>query len=469
MVQTQQSNEKGTRVELELSPIFRPVDLDLKRVPEPPVKEDPLESPPNSPPPSPKGRQSKPLSNTKEFEAEKQEPKKKKGSTILFSAFTMMNNTVGPSMLTLPFAIKQGGIIPGICFLILVAIISDDTARIYTRLAEQTGYYTHKEVHNLAFKFGGVLAEVSVIVFSFGAMLARVVVMSELIPPLMRIWGAPAGAWYASSYFTAGMVVLLVFAPMSFFRRLKMLKQACAIAIAIFWLISFLVVGQGIYRLATQGMPSSVAVASPNFLGCISILFSAFFMHNNCLVIFRELRAKSVKRMYTVTHLAQIASAILFICTSLFGYLTFGADTPSNILSGYDPRSPLIMVAQIALMLAVSTSYPIWLFSMRESIDNLFFYRFKFHWVRLIIITILILCASYGVAMAVPNLQFAFGVLMGLSATYVGFSMPYICSLRVFRKTITRAQAVFTVLKMIFASALGCLSVGMNIYEIAAK
>ena len=63
--------------------------------------------------------------------------------------------------------------------------------------------------------------------------------------------------------------------------------------------------------------------------------------------------------------LAAVILLIVYDSVSVFSYLQFGSGISSNILKLYNASHPLVLVAMIAFMIKIFTTYPITLWSAR--------------------------------------------------------------------------------------------------------
>jgi len=98
--------------------------------------------------------------------------------------------------------------------------------------------------------------------------------------------------------------------------------------------------------------------------------------------------------------------------------------TPDNILSAF-PDDILFIVIKIGYTLVILFSYPLLNFATRNGADNLFFSNYQpAPWWRLLAEAIVIIVASYVIAIFVPSIGTIFGLIGATVGQLVIFVNP---------------------------------------------
>ena len=132
--------------------------------------------------------------------------------------------------------------------------------------------------------------------------------------------------------------------------------------------------------------------------------------------------------------------ASIFMATSVFGYLLFGDDTLSDVLSNFDadlgvPYSKVFAdMVRVGYALHIMLVFPLINFSLRLILDSLLFPRaakpLALDNRRFISLTLCVIGISWVAACYVPDIWDAFQITGSTVAALIAFIIPAILVLR---------------------------------------
>jgi sodium-coupled neutral amino acid transporter 2 len=128
------------------------------------------------------------------------------------------------------------------------------------------------------------------------------------------------------------------------------------------------------------------------------------------------------------------------MATSVFGYLLFGEDTLSDVLSNFDadlevPYSQVFAdLVRVGYAIHIILVYPLLQFSLRVILDGLLFPEATTPLAldnrRFIPLTVCVLGISWAVACYVPDIWYAFQITGSTVGALIGFIIPAVLVLR---------------------------------------
>lgn len=162
--------------------------------------------------------------------------------------------------------------------------------------------------------------------------------------------------------------------------------------------------------------------------------------------IYHELEGRSERRMLIITRVSLLLCTAIYLCTSLAGYLLFGAATASDILVNFD--HDLGIQFEAAVNVAIRSSYvlhiilvfPIIFYSLRNTTDSILFPDAETHvteaGARFFWISAGGLLVVYLGAVAVPNIWIAFEITGATATMCLSFFFPGVLALRYARPAV---------------------------------
>jgi solute carrier family 38 (sodium-coupled neutral amino acid transporter), member 10 len=125
-----------------------------------------------------------------------------------------------------------------------------------------------------------------------------------------------------------------------------------------------------------------------------------------------------------------LVSSTIYLIVGIFGYFTFASAVSGNILTNYEDTEVTVQIGRIALTFTILFSYPIVSFPLKIVLSNALFKNVcpGFANTHSIVINMAITCgiifSTFLVAVFVPDVSLIFGLLGGLTLSFVCFVIP---------------------------------------------
>ena len=153
--------------------------------------------------------------------------------------------------------------------------------------------------------------------------------------------------------------------------------------------------------------------------------------------ILNELEKSSDSK--TVIQTSLLLCTSIYLATSVFGYLLFGEDTLTDVLSNFDvdlgvPHSAILSdIVRVGYAVHLMLVFPLLNFSLRINLDGLIFPRagpLSLDIRRFSFLTFCLVISSFIGASFIPDIWHAFQLTGSTSAVCLGFVFPGILVLR---------------------------------------
>jgi amino acid permease len=140
------------------------------------------------------------------------------------SVLTILASTVGVGILSLPYAVNLSGLYQGIVLFILGMCVSLYTCQLLILTAEKTGHLTYESIGNEL--YGSkmrIFAEVNMIINNYGCAIAYIVLLKDLIPNCLRLYGV-TNEIATNSYMWGCLICLVIVYPLSLKKQISALR-----------------------------------------------------------------------------------------------------------------------------------------------------------------------------------------------------------------------------------------------------
>ena len=393
-------------------------------------------------------------------------------------AFNLLQSTMGVGILSLSGAVSQTGIVISSVLLIILSIAAVLSVTLLMKSAALQIKRTAREsprrdvsFESLAFYCFGTIGSATV---QFSLIGMCLVAMTSFLVPLKSFlylifsefsWFKDQGGQPNSCLLIALLVVIV---PLSMMKRVD--KLWITSMMGVLFILTFVVVSTAYtfyykltdktvvcrdghkspdphesYKIFPSGGTDSIAVV----LSAISIIMSTFICQLSIFPMFKEVIlnesiTSSSLKMIKSTKIAITGVFFLYLTAATSGYILWKSisEKPSSILACYDPSIPLIAVVYIGMSFSLMFSFPLVLFSARQSIISLIHSGDKEHSEsklvlstnKHILMTMMIVVPVTGVAMVVSSLSSVLGVGGSFFAPLLSFVLPAACFLKMTSK-----------------------------------
>lgn len=303
------------------------------------------------------------------------------GSTWYEASFLIINATLGAALLNIPQAYdRAGGIFAANILMGVTLTFVIGALLILAHCSDQNGSATYQDVVlGASGNFGRQQCAAFIALYMFGACTAYLVVIGDQHDRVLAsLYGTTfCHFWYMERKFTLPATAIILIFPMCFSRRIDFLKHPSTVGVISALYLVFLVV----YKYVTETKPATDIKTSPTdwtdvFLVLPTLCFG-FQCHVSSVPVYSCLRNRTLGTFTYSILLAMTFCAVAYGVVAIFGYLTFGAGVPSDIMMVYDAQDPVVLIGIIMLAIKTVVAYPILLFCGRTAVDGILHFATK--------------------------------------------------------------------------------------------
>lgn len=237
---------------------------------------------------------------------------------------------------------------------------------------------TYEEIGRAAYGPQGRLAVlISKCLYSFGCLVAYVVVVRDNFGPAIRRIASSddnAPAWLEDDDYLAFCVSAIIMLPLSCPRTMDPLAKFSFISVASIMFLALSVVY--LFFSCTDPVASHstfyenwIEIRSlSGFLESLGTFVFTFVCHHVVNIAYESLPPKhrNPKTWRTVSTNSIVMSTEASLAIGLFAYMTFGANTPADVLLAYPPDINVANVSRLLLCLTMVLTFPLPFLTCRE-------------------------------------------------------------------------------------------------------
>lgn len=376
----------------------------------------------------------------------------KEGPAMLTSSVGNLANTIiGSGMLTFPRALASAGIIPGMLTCAFSGAVGAFGLYLLSACARHTPHRRSSffAVASLTFPRAAVFFDAAIAIKCFGVSISYLIIIKSLLPNVVASLyhdltspdtNPPAWALSGHVWITLVMIVL---APLSFFRRLDSLRHTSYIALFSCAYLVLIVIMCYFRPLKGMTPPGEIHLIkfTPSFVSTFPIQVFAFTCAQNLFPIFNELKTNSQERMNIVIGTAIGSATLTYEIIAVFGYLTFGSRVSANIVAMYPATSLFVAVGQLAIAILVMFSYPLQVQPCRNCLDKVFHFGSAIDKteedvvedehrsgemtpLKHTVLTSAVIAGGFSIAYFVDNLEMVLSFVGATGSTTISFILP---------------------------------------------
>ncbi|KAE8646432.1 hypothetical protein Csa_016083 [Cucumis sativus] len=357
--------------------------------------------------------------------------------------------------MALPATMKVLGVGLGFVLIVLIGILSEFSVELLVRFLVISKSSSYGEVVQCAFgRSMKVLTEICIIVNNAGVLVVYLIIMGDVMSGSVRHIGV-FDQWLGHGFWDHRkllvLVVLVIFlAPLCALNKIDSLSLTSAASVAL--AVVFVIVACAIALIKLVEGKIEPPRMSPDFgskqaildlLVVVPIMTNAYVCHFNVPPIYNELEERSPQKMNTVGRVTTVICIVVYALTAISGYLLFGNDTESDVLTNFDRdlgirfSSALNYIVRIGYILHLVLVFPVIHFSLRQTVDTLIFEGsapLSESRNRSLTLTIVLLALIYIGSTMIPNIWTAFKFTGATTAVSLGFIFPSIIALKLSKK-----------------------------------
>ncbi|EGG08376.1 uncharacterized protein MELLADRAFT_116043 [Melampsora larici-populina 98AG31] len=306
------------------------------------------------------------------------------GTATLFSSIANLSNTIlGTGMLAMSHGFASAGIILGILTVILSGLMSYFGLRLLSICATHPKIPPRNssffEISKITFPRISFLFDLAISIKCFGVSISYLLIFGKLMPQVILGFNSSTIDDHSiildrRFWITISMIILV---PLSFLKTLNSLRYTSYIALIAVLDLLYVVIYKFCDRsgLKQRGEIDFVRFGE-GFWTALPVYVFAYTCAQNVFSVHNELISNNSSRMKLVLRISIGSAALIYEVIGTLGYLTFGNNVSSNLISDYH-NSKMISICRSAISLLVLFSYPLQLHPCRNSIEKVL-NHFKF-------------------------------------------------------------------------------------------
>jgi amino acid permease len=417
---------------------------------------------------------------------------KNTGSGLYGAVFNLTTTVVGAGIMALPATMKVLGLVVGIVLIVVMGILSEISVEFLVRFAVQCNAATYGEVVQFALgRPARILSEICVILNNAGVLIVYLIIMGDVMSGSFHHVGV-FDQWLGNGFWDHRkllilIVVIIFLSPLCALDKIDSLSltSAASVALAVVFVmvtstIAFIKLVEG--KLETPRLTPDFSSETEilDLLVVIPIMSNAYVCHFNVQPIYNELEGRSPQKMNRVGRITTLLCVLVYASTAMSGYLLFGKDTESDILTNFDRdlgirfSTALNYIVRVGYILHLILVFPVIHFSLRQTVDALVFKGsppLSESRKRCLTLTVILLGLIYFGSTMIPNIWTAFKFTGATTAVSLGFTFPALIALKLGSKTggLTHGEKLVSWVMLILAVIVSIVGVVGNIYGMERK
>ncbi|KAG6736574.1 hypothetical protein POTOM_060559 [Populus tomentosa] len=415
--------------------------------------------------------------------------KTSKDSGIYGAVFNLTTSIIGAGIMALPATMKVLGLVLGFVLIIVMGILSEISVELLVRFSVRFKASSYGEVVRFALgKPAKVLSEICIIVNNAGVLVVYLIIIGDVMSGSLHHVGV-FDQWLGNGFWDHRKLVILVvvvvfLAPLCALDKIDSLSLTSAASVAlavVFVVVCFIVAfvklieGKIESPRMTPDFGSKQAIL--DLLVVIPIMTNAYVCHFNVQPIYNELEGRSPQKMNRVGRITTVLCVVVYASTAISGYLLFGKDTESDVLTNFDKdlgirfSSALNYIVRIGYILHLVLVFPVVHFSLRQTVDVLVFEGsapLSESRKRSLALTAVLLALIYFGSTMIPNIWTAFKFTGATTAVSLGFIFPSLVALRLSQsgEDLNVGEKFLSWLMLLLAIIVSIVGVIGNIYSL---
>ncbi|CAI9280751.1 unnamed protein product [Lactuca saligna] len=376
---------------------------------------------------------------------------KSSNSGVYGAVFNLTTTVIGAGIMALPATMKVLGLVVGVILIFLMGIISEISVELLVRFTVQCKALSYGEVVEQALgKPAKILSEICIILNNAGVLVVYLIIMGDVMSGSQNHVGV-FDQWLGEGFWDHRklliLIVLILFlTPLCVLDRIDSLSLTSAASVAL--AVVFVVVAFGVAFIKLVRGEIEPPRLTPDFgstkaildlLVVIPIMSNAFVCHFNLQPIYNELEGRSPQKMNRIGRITTVLCILVYCSTAISGYLLFGIDTESDVLTNFDKplgkefSNAINYIVRVGYILHLVLVFPVIHFSLRQTVDALAFEgSAPLHESRkrCLGLTFTLLVLIFLGSTSIPSIWTAFKFTGATTAVSLGYTFPALIALK---------------------------------------
>lgn len=223
-------------------------------------------------------------------------------STYIAASFSFINAIAGTSIVAVPYALSQCGLIGGIFFLTFVAWLVHHSYLILIKCGIKAQKYNLEDIVGYYLGDNGYYAVVILMfLFSFGAQVSELVVVGDTMPIVVQlILKSTLPDRTLVTILLASVFVL----PICLLRNLSSLSWTSMLSVLSTNILIIILTVMCPYQARMNDLDQSITLINPNMFAGIGTFSLAFVCHHNSFLMFKSLQEQTYANWTRVVNLS---------------------------------------------------------------------------------------------------------------------------------------------------------------------
>ncbi|XP_021906530.1 amino acid transporter AVT6E [Carica papaya] len=414
-----------------------------------------------------------------------------KGSGISGAVFNLTTSIIGAGIMALPATMKVLGLVVGFIMIILMGILSEISVEFLVRFAVASKAKSYGEVVQCALgRTARVLSEICIVVNNAGVLIVYLIIIGDVMSGSKHHVGVfdqwlGNGMWDHRKLLIL-VVVVIFLAPLCALNKIDSLSLTSAasvvlavVFVVVCFVVAFIKLLEGKIDPPRMSPDFGSKRAILDLLVVIPIMSNAYVCHFNVQPIYNELEGRSPHKMNRVGRITTILCVLVYASTAISGYLLFGKDIESDVLTNFDKdlgirfSSALNYIVRVGYILHLVLVFPVIHFSLRQTVDALVFEGsppLPESRKRSFALTVVLLLLTYLGSTMIPNIWTAFKFTGATTAVSLGFIFPSLIALRLgHRVNLSLREKFLSWSMLMLAIVVSIVGTIGNVYSIRSK
>ncbi|KAI5956978.1 hypothetical protein KGF54_000597 [Candida jiufengensis] len=304
-------------------------------------------------------------------------------ATIKSGTINLLNTIIGAGILTMPYGLKSNGLIFGCLLIVWSSLTSAFGLYLQNKVAkytEQRGSVSYFSLSQLTYPNLSILFDLAISIKCFGVGISYLVVVGDLMPKIMETLNVKSDSIFMSRNIWISIFMIFIITPLSFLKKLNSLKYTSILALfSVAYLICLVVTKYFQIIIIDKNHVNHIDWIGPiswkKTLSSFPMFVFAYTCHQNMFAIINELKphekdGSQTRQSNLIIRNAIITALLSYLVVGIFGYLTFGNEVNSNIISMYPKSSISSLIGRLCIVIMVALSFPLQCHPCRGSINH---------------------------------------------------------------------------------------------------
>lgn len=307
--------------------------------------------------------------------------KESEGSASIGSCVANLANTIiGTGMLAMPDVLSSTGIIPGMILILFCAFMSSFGLYLLSLCSDKLPprSASFNAIAKITYPTAAMYFDLAIALKCFGVSISYLLILGQLVPPLVTSFfhhltpsQVDPPSWLLSRHFWITVFVILL-SPLASMRQLNSLRHTSYVSIFSAGYLLLIVVLCAVHSPIPLPPAGNISLGrfDASAISKFPVLVFAFTCAQNFFPVKNELRSNTRSRTTTVIGSSIGVASGLYEIIGVLGYVTFGDNVNSNVMSMYPDTSIFISFGRLAIVILVLFSYPLQVHPCRNSLDK---------------------------------------------------------------------------------------------------